>query len=339
MKKALLFVVSGMFTLSAYAQKTVQPHFYPNMQQSDLLNTLHKSKQGAVEDTLTQYFPGSPNCNAGPFNFTIGGNSITGNFILNDSTNITDVAQVFFANGQVNVEAALVFVSAKKAGTNPGSFQMQLYDDTLSAARSNATAISNSVSFSNIDTGSTLSSTVNRFDFNSPVSITDSVFWLGLQVDNGSDTISVFSTNDDCGGGIGGVSAFKNNFGTWNGYAARFQVAANDPLDIALWMWALVDTNNTIGLSERFLSNSGIASYPNPTQGLTTIEFDMTQHGSYTLLIQDMAGRTLINTTKIFNSGNANRKFEVDLSHLPKGAYTYQVVGTTEKRSSVLLKK
>ena len=334
MKKLLFIITLGLISQGTYAQQTVYPEL-----RGEAPEALSMSKAGAITDTIMQFIVNTPSCDPRLFNFSnASGQSVTGTFALSDTSNITDLAQFFDAGQQVAIEGALVFVSQKEAGSNPGSFRVQVYDDTLSSARSNATANSNPVSFNNLDTASANQGFINQFDFTNPITINDSTFWLGLQVDNGSDTIAIFATNDDCGGGLGGVATFKDNFGVWRAYASSFQVDTNDPLDIALWMWALVDAN-TVGLSERFLSKSGISSFPNPTSGLTTIEFDMAKHNQYTLLIQDMSGRTVVNTTQTFSNGNAKRRFEVDLSHLPKGAYTYQVVGTTEKRSNVLVKK
>lgn len=327
MRNVFTFSLAMILVGSAMAQMEVIEVPYYGAQAPSL--TAAAEESAAINDTLFPFATGA-NCDFQLTNYVNANDqSIIGTFDLGANGVISDIAQVFVSFDPVAVEGLQVWIAGKEAGSNPGNITAYLYDDSLSASRSNATAMSTPISFANLDTANI----INTFTFPSPVTITDSVFWGAVQVDNGSDTISLFASDAECGGGIS-PARFKIPAG-WLSYSQSFTTGGN-PLDISIFMFALVDTN-TIGLSEKFISQEGLSSYPNPTNGATTIEFEMDMHRTYDLRVQDMTGRTVYTETKSFNSGV--RKFEIDLSHLPKGPYTYQVVGEREQRNGVLVKR
>ena len=329
MKKFLLSAFAIAAGVSLFAQEKVYPTAHGNAP-----GNFQKAKSATVNDTITQpVFGTMDSCDARLFTYSNANNQIvTGNFELSSGDNIVKVSQALNLNNEdVAVEGIIAFVNQKEEGPSKGSFRAQVYD-TTGGISANPLGSSDPVSFDNIDTSG---NGANVFTFSNPVSI-DHTFWATLEVDNNSDTLAVFSTNDDCGGG--GVALFQTSAGQWGSYAQSFSVGQNDPLDVSLWIWAQVDTTGgTVGLNRNLIHSEGIQSYPNPTNGKTTIEFDMYNDSEYTLLVQGMSGTVVYEAQKTFNGDN--RKFEADLSNLPQGAYTYQVIGQTEQRNGVLIKK
>lgn len=328
MKKQLLLAVGLCSGLSLMAQEKVYPTLV-----GEIPTLLQKEKTATVNDTLVNpVFGTSDSCNVGPFSYSNqAGQSVTGNFPLSNGDNIVEVGQLLnLGNESVAIEGILTLVSQKEAGPSKGSFTAMVYDTTNGISAS-PLGTSDPISFDNIDTAG---SGVNVFTFSNPVGINHQ-FWATIAVDNNSDTLAILSTGDDCGSGTG---IFQTSAGTWSSYANAFQVANGDPLDISLYIWALVDTTGgNVGLDRHFISTGGVESYPNPTTGKTTIEFDMQSENTYTLLVQSISGNVVFKARKTFQSGE--RTFEIDLSHLPEGPYTYQVIGRKEQRNGLLIKR
>jgi hypothetical protein len=328
MKKQVLFALGFCSGLSLMAQEKVYPTFV-----GEAANSQQSAKTATINDTLVQPVYGTnDSCDVRLFSYANqAGQSVTGNYPLSNGSNIVKVSQVLnTGNESVDVEGILTLVSLKEEGPSKGSFTAMVYD-TTNGISANPLGTSDPISFDNIDTSG---NGVNVFNFSNPVAI-DHVFWATIAVDNSSDTLAVYSTNDDCGNG---TAIFQTSDGSWSSYAQSFTVASGDPLDVSLWIWALVDsTGGNVGLDRHLISADGIASYPNPTTGKTTIEFEMHQENSYTLLVQSLSGTVVREARKTFVG--AERKFEVDLSDLPEGPYTFQVIGRNEQRNGVLIKK
>lgn len=331
MKKQVLFALGLCSGLSLMAQEKVYPTSV-----GEAPGILRSEKTATINDTLTQpVFGTNDSCDARLFAYANqAGQSVTGNYPLANGENIVEVGQALnLSNEAVDVEGILTLVSHKEAGPSKGSFTAMVYD-TTNGISANPLGTSDPITFDNIDTSG---NGVNVFNFSSPVAI-DHQFWATIAVDNSSDTLAIFSTSDDCGNGTAIFKSSPGAGGTWSSYAQSFQVASGDPLDVSLWIWALVDsTGGNVGLDRHLISADGIASYPNPTTGKTTIEFEMHQENSYTLLVQSLSGTVVREARKTF--AGAERQFEVDLSDLPEGPYTFQVIGRNEQRNGVLIKK
>lgn len=328
MKKLLFSLTAISLTWGLSAQYDLNIEHGP-VKEASL--SVQKSKVATVNDTLFQpVFGTADSCDARLFNYTSGGSPLVGTFDLGANGVITDVAQLLNLGGDaVSVESFLVFVSNKEAGSTPGNFTMALHDTT--GGIGTAVATTQSVSFANIDTSG---NGINRFTFSTPQSVS-APFWAVLNVDNGSDSIHVFTTNDDCGGG--GVSAFRLNGSSWNSWAGSFTVAAGDPFDVSLWMWAEVDTSaGTIGLDPRFVHKEGLEFFPNPAKDEATLKFEMADQQEVTLYIQDMTGRTVYSASMKTTAGD---RFELDLEGFEAGPYSYQVVGESRQLNGVFIKK
>lgn len=328
MKKVLLSLTA--FTLSW----GLSAQFDLNIEQGSVQEMrlpVQKNKVMTVNDTLFQpVFGTADSCDPRLYTYTSGGSPLVGTFDLGANGVVTDLAQILNLGGDaVSVESFLVFISNKEAGSTPGNFTMALHDTT--GGIGNAVATTQAVSFANIDTSG---NGINRFSFNNPVSVS-APFWAVLKVDNGSDSIHVYTTNDDCGGG--GVSAFRLNDTSWNSFSASFSVAQGDPFDVSLWMWAEVDTTaGTIGLDPRVVHKQGLSFFPNPAQNKATVQFDMADQQEVSLYIQDMTGRTVYSSSMKTAEGN---RFEVDLKGFEAGPYSYQIVGESRQLNGVFIKQ
>lgn len=74
-------------------------------------------------------------------------------------------------------------------------------------------------------------------------------------------------------------------------------------------------------------SSVNFSVYPNPTSGLTQIEFN--EGGEYTIEVLDLAGNLVRTSNEVVNS---NETIKMDLSDLPKGVYLVNVAGeSTDK--------
>lgn len=316
---------------------TAQSNIVTGKKYGELPANFKMNKSMVVEDTLLQPLFGT-NCDPSLYGYSIGGSDIVGTFQLNATDGITEIAQLLnLSSRTVEVESLLFFVNNKKQGSNPGSFSAMIYD-TLGGPSPlrpdyNAEATSQSISFASLDTAFP---GINRFTFATPYQ-TSEPFWAALSVDNGSDTISVYSSSDECGGQQP-TSLMNVNDTLWLYYASVFQASQNNPLDFAIWVWAEVDTaDGTVGLNRNFISNAGLDFYPNPATDEATIEFHMPAEQKVTLVIQDMSGREVYRSEQEFYG--TERKFEVNLSTFENGPYTYQVIGEKRQLNGVFVKR
>lgn len=328
MKKLLLSFAGLAFTCSSFAQiekmeASESGKFYSLANTPAIANQAKKP----VNDTI---IPPGLNC-ANPFTFfSIGGEVITGPFNLGNNNFITDVGQILnTSGGDLDIYSLLVLVVGKEEGPSKGSFTASIYD-TTNGIGATPLVTSTAIAFDNINDTSS-ASFINEFSFSTPFNI-NAPFWAVVEVDNGSDSLSLFSTPGDCGLG----SVFNLNDTAWFNYSSIFTNSSNDPLVFATHIWATVEDVN-IGLDKNFISRSGLKFFPNPAHNNATIEFDMPNESNLTLVIQDMSGREVFRTEESFNAGN--REFHLDLSSFATGTYTYQVVGEQSQLNGLFVKE
>ncbi len=327
MKKLLLSFAGLAFTCSSFAQiekmEVSESGKFFNLAGTP---TVANQAKKPVNDTIIP--PGISCTNSISF-IDIGDELITGPFNLGNGNFITDVAQILNTDGNsVDVYGLLVLGIDKDQGPNKGSFTASIYD-TTNGIGANPLITSAAVSFDNInDTNST--SIVNEFTFASPLSI-NAPFWASVEVENGSDSLSIASTPNGCG--LGAI--FNLNDTTWFNYGTVFTNGGN-PISIAAHIWATVE-DMSVGLDKNFISRSGLKFFPNPAHNNATIEFDMPNESNLTLVIQDMSGREVFRTEESFNAGN--REFHLDLSSFATGTYTYQVVGEQSQLNGLFVKE
>lgn len=334
--KKLVLACTAMFALSAMAQQEVVTGVSVKAFPQELSK---QSKTNVVQDTLFQpVFGVGAGCDPNLFTIRSGGRPVAGTFTFSSGNVITDVAQLLnLSSRTVEVEALLFFVNRKVNGTTvSGSFTAEIYDTAggPSPLRPDyvAEATSANISYNNIDTAFP---GINRFAFATPY-FTSEPFWASLKVDNGGDTLSIYTTSDDCGG-TQPTALLNVNDTLWLYYASVFSSGGGtNPLDFALWVWAEVDTSaGTIGLDPSFITKQGLNMYPNPVVDVTTIEYSLPNERNVTLVVQDMSGREVYRKPIEANDGS----FEVDLSQLNAGPHTYQVVGEKRQLNGVFVKK
>ncbi|HCQ16519.1 MAG TPA: hypothetical protein DIU20_09670 [Cryomorphaceae bacterium] len=341
MMKKLLFPTLGLIaSFAVSAQEIPQLNTNANLQTMEVEesgvsytfdNVASASKfKMPVTDTLLPIIGSCPN----PFTFiSSGGNIITGTFELSWGDLITDVGQILNTNGdQVDVYSLLVFTAYKDEGPSKGSFTAAIYD-TTGGIGSAPLATTLPVAFDNVnDTNGIagISDLITEFAFATPYSI-NAPFWGTVQVDNGSDTLSILSTPNGCGAGA--IMHLSDT--AWAGYGNVFTIGGA-PLQIGAHIWAAVDNSN-VGLDKNFISRNGLNFYPNPARDRATVEFDLPSENNLTLVIQDMSGREVYRTEQSFNAGD--RQFELDLSSYAPGPYTYQVVGEKQQLNGVFIKE
>jgi GTPase SAR1 family protein len=332
--KKLVLASMAVLSLSAFAQQEEAI----GTRVGELPSTLTQNKSMVVQDTLTQPVFGAT-CDPSLYTYSSGGRAIAGTFTLSSGPTISDVAQLLNLNGRsVQVEALLFFVSRKIEGPAKGSFKAEIYDTIggPSVLRPDYTpeATSALISYDNIDT---TFPGINRFAFATPYA-TQAPFWASINVDNGSDTLAVYTTSDDCGGAQP-TSLMNVNDTAWFYYASVFSSGGGtNPLDFAVWVWAEVDTSvANIGLEPSFISKSGLNMYPNPVNDIATVEFELPGEQNITLVVQDMSGREVYRIEKSLNNGE--NSLEIDLSGLHAGPHTYQVVGEKKQLNGVFVKK
>ncbi len=66
-----------------------------------------------------------------------------------------------------------------------------------------------------------------------------------------------------------------------------------------------------------------LSAYPNPTSGLLNIEFNAGEKGNVSIAVNDLLGRTIMNSSQYVSAGSNN--LQLDLTNVAKGAYTISV--------------
>lgn len=73
-----------------------------------------------------------------------------------------------------------------------------------------------------------------------------------------------------------------------------------------------------------------LKSYPNPTQGLITVELEAKSFAAYKIQVVDFLGKTLENRN--FDAHQGANNFQLDLSNYPTGMYFIYVNGENQKQ-------
>ncbi len=314
--KKLVFSAMGLcLSLAASAQVEVEA----TMEQSDL--NLNMAGIETVNDTISPTVLSgcdvAPRTYSGASGYVAGGNTL----------GFVEVAQWLNIDSlDVDVYSLMVFTTRKEEGPSKGSFTGHLYTSTDSLTPGTSLGNTNAVSFDNIDTVNSFT----NFPFPAPISVGPNSFFVGVDIDNGSDTIAIATTGPNCGGGTAAI----HNGTSWSRIGNEYSTGGS-PLDVVLYIFAEVE-NNSIGLDRNLISRSGLNFFPNPAGNTATIEFDMAGENEVSLYIQDMTGRTVYSESMSVNGKSA---FELDLSGLKGGAYTYQLVGSQQQLNGVFVKK
>lgn len=321
MKKILLSFLTAGLSLGLNAQSEQATEVFLPAGNNQSVEAV-----SAVNDTLGIPLANNPQCDGRLYVF---GNYLFGTRAIG-SGSITEVGQVMNTSDRtLDIYSLFFYTAEKSAGNNPGSFTASIYDSaaTFDGTGSPA-AVSQPVPFANIDT----TNLVTVFTFSNPVSV-DASFIAALNVDNGSDSVALVSTNAYCG--FGGAF-FEIADTAWYSYRNSFTNMAGDPLDASIFVFAEVDTAaGGIGLERNFIHRDGLNFYPNPASEQATIECAMNSGEEVTLMIQDMLGRTVYTEELTLNS---NSTIDLNLSEFKAGTYTYQVIGKNKQFNGVFQK-
>ncbi len=323
--KKLVFAFAALMSFNAFAQEAVQGELPARFLTTNLQQA---AKTAAATDTILPPFTCSSPNDLLTF-YTINDTIITGAFDLGGGASITEVGQALNLDGDpLEVYGIIGLTLFKEEGVNKGSFTTSLYDTTGGIAAA-PMATSNAVAFDNVsDTAA--ASLFTHFTFSSPVTV-NAPFWATIEVDNGSDRLSLASTANGCGG----ASIFKTNQSSnWSNYSGTFSVGGA-PVQFSIHLWAEVD-DATIGLDKNLISRKGLELYPNPAHNTATIKYELANENNVTLSIQDMSGRVVF--TKRYEA-NGTQEIELDLSSFQSGIYTYQVVGEKKQLNGVFVKE
>lgn len=318
MKKLLLLASGLFFTVGANAQMEVEAVMEKNYNGT----TPAVAGTEAVNDTLSavvlQGCDTSPRTYSGAsFGYVSGTNKF----------GATEMAQVLNLDSlNVDVYGIMAFVTNKEQGANPGNFKGYVYSSTDTLTPDMILGTTNNVSFANLDTVNTWT----NFDFATPVSVGAESFFVALEIDNGSDTLSVATTGANCGGG----TALLLDQNGWFRIGDVFNASGGGALDPVIYMFAKVE-NNSIGLDPKMISRSGLDFYPNPATDRAFVEVNMDGENEVEVRIQNMSGATVATSTHTL-SGD---RIELNLSNLAEGVYTYQVIASKQQLNGVFVKK
>lgn len=321
MKKILFLAIGAALSTTISAQQV-------NLTQStvDLSNRVtmpngSKKSTASVSDTITPAF----SCGNVTFYADANNSIVTGTYAFSNGDVVESVGQALNLDGNtMDVYGLIGLTVYKEQGPNKGSFTAAIYD-TTNGISTNPLGTSGSVSYDNVnDTNST--SFLTEFTFSNPVHVT-APFWGTIDVDNGSDTLSLASTSSGCG--ANGI--FKTSQG-WS----YFSSIIGGPISVFI-LAEVGNVQNNVGMSSHFISKAGLDFYPNPAQDHATIEFNLPGENEVKLLIQNVAGQTVFAAD--YNVTENHQQIDLDLSKFKSGAYTYQVVGKKSQLNGVFLKK
>lgn len=283
------------------------------------------SADRTVTDTLVGYSWTNTSA-AGPVVYPAVGGYVCGNNYYGDKAKVQAFSNSI---GGISVEGAIIWFGAKQHDGSAGSSshitvnEYSLDGPGTSSAGSVATApgtinASVDVAFSAVDTGSSFASGASTFMFTTPVS-TSSDFAIGVdfsQLGSGDTVGIVSSTNGDAGGTEKSWEQAVDN--SWSTLYVSW------PLDVDLFVWALID-NNGNGITEQgFLNGARLGqNSPNPANGITSVPYDLeTSSDQVSLRIFDAAGQ-LIATYNEGNKAAGHYAIAVETTGLPAGTYYY----------------
>lgn len=107
----------------------------------------------------------------------------------------------------------------------------------------------------------------------------------------------------------------------------EFTEAGSVPANcIAVW------GNNTVGINDLSLFRKSIIIYPNPSNGIFTIEILSKNFKTMTMLIYDVLGNV------VYQSVIADNKINVDITNLPSGIYSVNLSNSFENYNGTFIK-
>lgn len=216
-------------------------------------------------------------------------------------------------NGTARITDLLVFFGAKEQVSNGNLyahvFNFDTTQTTLNAALGSSLGTSAAVSVSSVDTTG-----FTAFHFNNGVIIND-VFAVTVDVDNGSDTVGILHTDDQCGSSLA-IEQWSD--GDW------YQMADGTNswgMDITFYMFVVVDDN--ISTEENILDKQSARAFPNPANDNINITYHLNGSSEVVINVMDIQGRVVM--TKTENQIEGRQFVEMNTSALSAGTYFYNV--------------
>lgn len=303
MKKFYTLLSATLVAGSLFAQRSVS-----DVRTFEYTPALNPSATEAVSDTV------SPVITCGSITPSLytdpDGGYITGTNSFGD----TEKATLYNASSSVKVTDALVYFAAKES-VNGGSLVAYVYQfdtnaTTISAGMGSPVATSDPVSVGSIDT----TGNYTAFHFSTPATV-NGVYAVSIQVDNGSDTVGILSTQVGCGGNL---ALEKWDDGTW------VQIA--DPnnswgADIAMYIFSV--TNDNISVNENTFAAGTLRAFPNPATDKVNISYDLVDNFDVTIRVMDIQGRVVAEMNQSQIAGE--QSVELNTAELSNGTYFYSV--------------
>lgn len=222
-------------------------------------------------------------------------------------------ATTYAVSGYRRVTDALVYFGAKEHVTN-GSFVAHVYQldtsaTTVNALMGNPIATSDPVSVASIDT---VAGNITAFHFSTPATV-KGAFAIGIQVDNGGDTVGIIHSQDGCGRNLA-LEKLQN--GNWGQVSSRWSNG-----NVIFFIFAVVEYN--IGIEESTIATQSLRAFPNPATDQVTIAYDLTENSHVTLRVTDIQGRVIAEQDEAQTAGE--QRFELNTSGLSTGTYFYSI--------------
>ncbi len=319
MKKIYTLIATVAVVFSANAQKMVSTTNTP----VSTVGMPTMSADRTVTDTLVGYSWTNASAAGPAFIGSANGGYVCGNNGYDDFQK----AQSFLNTiGNINVEGALMWFGAKQSDLgSSGTSKVQVRHHTLNAAGTTSTGASTTAPgtvnatadllFSALDTG--LSYTPEIVMFTTPVFTTgDFAIGINFQTLAAGDTVGLVHSSD------GDAGATDMSWEQWNdnSWHTFFQAW---PLDIDLFVWALVDVN--VGIEDHgFLNGARLGqNTPNPATNSTTVTYALENNtNNVSLMIFDVTGK-LVATYNEGNMAAGDHSIKIDTQNLDAGVYYY----------------
>lgn len=321
MKKTYTLIAAIAFTLAANAQTRA-------VSITTLLSPVGVptfSADRTPTDTLVG-FSWTNNSAAGPQLLGAqGGGFVCGNNGYGDKAK----AQAFTNTlGSVAVDGALIWFGAKEHdGSAPATSKITVKEYSLDGPGENNTATITTapgtvnatvdVLFAAIDTGSTYADGASAYMFaTAPIAAGDFAIGVDFTTLGAGDTVGIVHSTD-ADAGTSDMSWEKWSDDTWHSLLKAW------PLDIDLFIWALVEPSN--GIEEQgFLNGARLSNnVPNPANQNTIVGYELQKNtDNVSLRIFDVTGK-LVATYNEGNKIQGKHSINVETSNLDAGVYYY----------------
>ena len=318
--------------------------FAANAQTKSTSTSVHMSNAGVPslsnDRTVTDTLVGPSWSNVGAVGPTLYGSSGGAGYVCgNNGYGDQAKAQAFINTiGTVAVDGAIIWFAAKQhdAGA-PATSKITVKEYALDGpGTNNGGAVTTApgtvhasldVVYSAIDTGFSYVNGAHAYMFTTPPVVT-SDFAIGVDFSTlgAGDTVGIISSTDPDGTGTGAGDAQGTDMAweKWSGTGGWHTIYSAWPLDIDLFIWALVD--QSAGIQEQgFLNGARLSqNMPNPANsGSTIIGYEIQNNvNNVSLMIFDVTGKGVATYTE--GDKTAGKYFiNVNTSNLDAGVYYY----------------